>query len=201
MAHDPSTLPADLPAPSDDGAARHLLGLTVPSIVLRSTSGEDVDLREQSVRGRLVVFTYPRTGRPGVEPPSGWDSIPGARGCTPEACSFRDLAGEFAAHDTTIYGVSTQDTEYQREAASRLRLPYALLSDQHLRLSNALRLPTFDVEGMTLLRRATLLLSEGRVKSVLYPVFPPDQAASQALSLVAPPSTPRGDRSGAPDGS
>lgn len=185
MAHDPSALPGDLPAPEDDGAARHLVGLTVPSVVLTSTTGEDVDLREQSERSRLVVFAYPRTGRPGVEPPAGWDSIPGARGCTPEACSFRDLSQEFAAHNTVIYGLSTQDTDYQREAVSRLALPYALLSDEHLRLTSALQLPTFEVDGMTLLRRVTLLLVEGRVQDVDYPVFPPDQAASRALARVA----------------
>lgn len=185
VAHDPGILPADLPAPSDDGAARHLVGLSVPRVVLRSSSGEDVDLHEQSERRRLVLFAYPRTGQPGVEPPSGWDSIPGARGCTPEACSFRDLAEEFAAYDTTIYGLSVQDTDYQREAASRLQLPYALLSDERLELTNALGLPTFDVDGMTLLRRVTLLLAGGFVESVLYPVFPPDRAASHALSLVA----------------
>jgi peroxiredoxin len=185
VAHDPGILPADLPAPSDDGVARHLVGLAVPSVLLRSTSGDEVDLHEQSQHRRLVLFAYPRTGQLGVEPPSGWDSIPGARGCTSQACSFRDLAEEFAAYETTIYGLSVQGTEYQREVASRLQLPYALLSDERLELTNALGLPTFEVDGMTLLRRVTLLLAEGFVERVLYPVFPPDRAASHALALVA----------------
>lgn len=130
-----------------------------------------MDLHEQSQHRPLVVFAYPRTGQPGVEPPAGWDSIPGARGCTPEACSFRDLAEEFTAYDTTIYGLSVQDTDYQREAASRLQLPYALLSDERLELTNALGLATFDVDGAKLLRRVTLLLVGGCAESVLYPVF------------------------------
>jgi peroxiredoxin len=156
----------------------------VPEIALRSTGGAEVSLREQSEQGMVVVFAYPRTGQPGVEPPLGWDSIPGARGCTPEACSFRDLTDDFAACETTVFGLSTQDTEYQSEAAARLRLPYALLSDENLRLAEALRLPVFEVEGMTLLKRITLLLADGRVTGVIYPVFPPDEAASQALALV-----------------
>lgn len=157
----------------------------MPRVVLRSSSGDDVDLHEESQHQRLVVFAYPRTSQPGTEPPTGWDSIPGARGCTPEACSFRDLSEEFAALNTKIYGLSVQDTEYQREVASRLHLPYALLSDEQLELMSALRLPTFDVDGTTLLRRVTLLLMGGFITSVLYPVFPPEDAAAQALSLVA----------------
>jgi peroxiredoxin len=156
----------------------------VPEIALISTGGVEVSLREQSEQGMVVVFAYPRTGQPGVEPPLGWDSIPGARGCTPEACSFRDLTDNFAACETTGFGLSAQDTEYQSEAAARLRLPYDLLSDENLRLAEALRLPVFEVEGMTLLKRITLLLADGRVTGVIYPVFPPDEAAFQALALV-----------------
>lgn len=184
MTHDPTVLPANLPVPPDDGAARHLPGLAVPEVVLKGSSGEQVDLAVESRRRPLVVFAYPRTGRPGVDPPRGWDSIPGARGCTPEACSFRDLAAEFAARGTRIYGLSTQDSDYQQEAAARLRLPYSLLSDEHLRLTRALGLPTFQIAGMTLLKRTTLLFSRGRVESVIYPVFPADQAGAQALLLV-----------------
>ena len=184
MTHDPTVLPDGLPVPQDDGAAAHLPGLPVPSIPLPATGGGAVDLAERSRDRRLVVFAYPRTGRPGVPMPAGWDDIPGARGCTPEACGFRDLAAEFAAAGADIYGLSTQDTDYQQEAVTRLRLPYPLLSDASLALTRALRLPTFEVEGATLLRRLTLLLAGGRVQRVLYPVFPPDRAAADALAAL-----------------
>ncbi len=184
MTPDPAVLPADLPVPVDDGAADHLRGHPVPHLPLCSTSGEVVDLRAESRRGRVVVFAYPRTGRPGAQAPSGWNDIPGARGCTPQACSFRDLADEFAALGTTVYGLSTQDTGYQAEAVSRLQLPYALLSDEQLALSTALRLPTFDVDGTTLLRRLTMVLADGIVDHVLYPVFPPDRAAADTVALL-----------------
>lgn len=184
MTDDPTALPADLPVPVDDGAADHLVGHPVPELPLRSTNGADVDLHAESRRGRVVVFAYPRTGRPGVQAPSGWDDIPGARGCTPQACSFRDLADEFAALGTTVYGLSTQDTGYQSEAVARLQLPYALLSDEQLALSAALRLPTFDMDGTTLLRRLTMVLIDGVVEHVLYPVFPPDRAAADTVALL-----------------
>lgn len=184
MVSDPAALPADLPVPVDDGAADHLAGHPVPSLPLRSTDGTVVDLHAESLRGRVVVFAYPRTGRPGVPAPDGWDEIPGARGCTPQACSFRDLADDFAALRTTVHGLSTQDTGYQSEAVERLRLPYALLSDEQLELTTALRLPTFDVDGVTLLRRLTLVLTGGVVEHVLYPVFPPDRAAADTVALL-----------------
>lgn len=184
MTHDPAELPDQLPVPVDDGAADHLVGIEVPSIVLPSTGGGGVDLSVQSRRQRIVVFAYPRTGRPGVEPPAGWDEIPGARGCTPEACAFRDLAAEFAAVNTVIYGLSTQDTDYQSEAVARLGLPYELLSDAGLALTEALRLPTFLVDGTTLLRRLTLVVDQGIVRHALYPVFPPDQAAADVLAVL-----------------
>jgi peroxiredoxin len=184
MTHDPAELPDQLPVPVDDGAADHLVGTGVPSIVLPSTGGGGVDLSGQSRRQRIVVFAYPRTGRPGVEPPAGWDEIPGARGCTPEACAFRDLAAEFAAVNTVIYGLSTQDTDYQSEAVTRLGLPYDLLSDADLALTEALRLPTFVVDGTTLLCRLTLVVDQGMVRHALYPVFPPDQAAADVLAVL-----------------
>ncbi|MCV2490681.1 peroxiredoxin [Geodermatophilus sp. YIM 151500] len=184
MTLDPNALPADLPVPEDDGAADHLPGSPVPSVRLVATGGGTVDLAEQSRSGPVVVFAYPRTGRPGVEAPQGWDDIPGARGCTPEACSFRDLAADFAAAGAEVFGLSTQDPEYQSEAAERLRLGYSLLSDERLELASALRLPTFEVEGTTLLRRLTIVLREGRVDRVLYPVFPPDRAAADALAAL-----------------
>jgi peroxiredoxin len=184
VAYDPTVLPSDLPVPQDDGAAAHLPGSEVPAIALPATTGSPIDLRARSLQRPVVVFAYPRTGRPGVTMPPGWDDIPGARGCTPEACSFRDLAAEFAEAGAELYGLSTQDTGYQREAADRLHLPYPLLSDADLALARALRLPTFDVEGTTLLRRLTMVLRDGRVDRVQYPVFPPDRAAADALTLL-----------------
>jgi peroxiredoxin len=182
---DPMELPADLPVPEDDGAADHLRGTPLPPIALTATDGEVVRLDE--LPGRSVVFAYPRTGRPGEEPPSGeegWNAIPGARGCTPEACSFRDEAARFAALGVRVFGLSTQDTEYQREAVERLHLPYPLLSDEALELTRALDLPTFEVEGMTLIRRLTLIVVEGRIEDVVYPVFPPDRGAELALERL-----------------
>ena len=179
-----SDLPADLPVPVDDGAADHLPGAEVPAVPLRATGGGAVDLAERSRAGTVVVFAYPRTGRPGVDPPVGWDEIPGARGCTPEACSFRDLAADFADAGAEVFGLSTQDPGYQAEAAERLGLPYSLLSDEGLALASAMRLPTFEVDGTTLLRRLTMVLRDGRVDRVLYPVFPPDRAAQDALAAL-----------------
>jgi peroxiredoxin len=184
MTHDPTSLPAGLPVPEDDGAADHLPGAPVPSVSLVSTTGGAVDLAERSRAGTVVVFAYPRTGRPGADMPAGWDDIPGARGCTPEACAFRDLSAEFSGAGAELYGLSTQDPDYQSEAAGRLALTYPLLSDDRLALTAALRLPTFEVEGTTLLRRLTMVLRDGRVDRVLYPVFPPDRAAADALAAL-----------------
>ena len=184
MSHDPSALPSDLPVPEDDGAADHLPGAPVPAVALVATGGGTVDLAERSRARTVVVFAYPRTGRPGVDPPAGWDEIPGARGCTPEACSFRDLAAEFTAAGAEVFGLSAQDPAYQAEAAARLGLPYSLLSDERLEFTAAMRLPTFEVDGTTLLRRLTMVLRDGRVDRVLYPVFPPDRAAADALAAL-----------------
>jgi peroxiredoxin len=176
--HDPTELPADLPVPQDDGAADHLPGSALPALALPSTTGADVAL---ATIGSAVLFCYPKTGRPGVAMPAGWDDIPGARGCTPEACGFRDLAADFDRLGLGLYGVSTQPTAYQREAAERLRLPYPLLSDAELRLTRAIRLPTMDVEGETLIRRLTMLVRDNRIEHVWYPVFPPDTHADDVL--------------------
>lgn len=184
MSHDPAVLPTDLPAPVDDGAASHLVGLPVPTLALRATNGSSVDLYDSSQDRRLVVFAYPRTGRPGLKLPTDWDAIPGARGCTPEACSFRDLSDQFANLETDVYGLSTQDTAYQHETVTRLHLPYALLSDVDLRFTAALHLPTFTVDGMTLLRRLTMIIEGGHIQHVLYPVFPPDRAADAVLAVM-----------------
>ena len=145
-------------------------------------------MRLDELEGRTVVFAFPRTGRPGEESLGGtdaWDAIPGARGCTPQACSFRDEHARFAGLGARVLGLSTQDTAYQREAVERLHLPYPLLSDEGLELANALTLPTFEVEGVTLLKRLTLFLRDGRVEDVIYPVFPPDRSAAEALARLA----------------
>jgi peroxiredoxin len=175
-------LPDDLPVPDDDGAADHLPGTALPAVALAATDGTSVRLDE--LPGRTVAFAYPRTGRPGEDAPPGWDAIPGARGCTPEACSFRDEHAQFGALGVRVFGLSTQDTDYQREAAERLHLPYPLLSDASLELTRTLRLPTFEVEGMPLIKRLTLFLVGGRVESVQYPVFPPDRGAELALERL-----------------
>jgi peroxiredoxin len=175
--HDPNILPADLPVPQDDGAARHLAGMRLPAIALAATDGAQVDLA--SLAGRTVVYIYPRTGRPGVALPDGWDGIPGARGCTPQSCSFRDHFAELRALGVAhLFGLSTQDTGYQREVVDRLHLPFAILSDAGLQLTGALRLPTFAVAGMTLLKRMVLIIDDGVIAKAFYPVFPPDESAA-----------------------
>jgi peroxiredoxin len=181
---DLSTLPPDLPVPVDDGAAEHLVGLAVPAIALPSTDGRLVRLTD-SRTSRTVVYCYPRTARPGGPPlVEDWNLIPGARGCTPEACSFRDHHAELASLGAAVYGVSTQDTAYQREAVRRLRLPFPLLSDANLELATALRLPTFEVAGYTLLKRLTFVIHAGRIEHVWYPVFPPDRHAEEVVSWL-----------------
>lgn len=172
-----------VPAPQDDGAARHLTGMKLPAVVLAASDGTAVDLA--SLGGRTVVYAYPRTGRPGLPNPEGWDLIPGARGCTPQSCAFRDHFAELQARGVErVFGLSTQDSAYQREAALRLHLPFALLSDAELRLTHALKLPTFTTSGMTLLKRFTLVLDEGSVAKVFYPVFPPDRNAGDVLAWL-----------------
>lgn len=157
----------------------------MPAIALASTGGRDVRLDEPAA-GRTVVYAFPRMGRPGEQPlVAGWDAIPGARGCTPEACAFRDHHAELRALGAETHGLSTQDTAYQREAVERLHLPFALLCDADLRLTRALRLPTFEAGGQTLLKRLTLVLRGARVEHVFYPVFPPDGHAEQVASWLA----------------
>lgn len=190
--HDPSLLPSHLPVPTDDGAADHLRGMVAPPISLPSTRGgeERVDVVPPDL-ARRVIYTYPRTGRPGEEPlVEDWDAIPGARGCTPETCGFRDHAAELRALGADVVGVSTQPTAEQLEVVRRLRLPFPLLSDAMGRLSEALALPTFDVAGSVLLKRLTLMIRDGRIEHVFYPVFPPDTHALEVLQwLKAPEGT------------
>jgi peroxiredoxin len=184
-AQNPYELPNDLPVPEDDGAADHLPGMRLPSVPLASTSGDIVDL--SALPGRTVVYCYPMTGRPDRSLPAGWDEIPGARGCTPQSCSFRDHHAELRSLGANVFGASTQDTEYQREAATRLHLPFALLSDSDLALAGALGLPTFEVDGMVLLKRLTLVIDEGWIEKVFYPVFPPDRSAEEVVEWLEDP--------------
>ncbi|HXF54986.1 MAG TPA: peroxiredoxin [Hyphomicrobiaceae bacterium] len=172
------------PAPADDGAARHLVrGRAVPDFALPATTGEYVSLAAR--KGRTVLFFYPWTGRPGLPDPPGWDSIAGAHGSTAEAEGFRDLQSAFAALDTTVVGVSTQSADYQRELAERVKLNYALASDLDFRLSDALKLPTFETGGMRFLKRLTVVLLDGRIEQVFYPVHPPDTHAREVLAWLA----------------
>jgi peroxiredoxin len=175
-------LPGDLPVPEDDGACDHLPGMQLPSLALAATDGSLVDL--SSLPGRSVVYVYPRTGRPDQALPTGWDEIPGARGCTPQSCAYRDLAAEFAALGARVFGLSTQDTAYQQEAVTRLHLPFPLLSDEQLAFATALDLPTFAVDGMTLIRRLTLVIRDGVIETVFYPVFPPDADAAKVAEWL-----------------
>ena len=182
-AHDPTYLPESLPVPEDDGASDHLPGMLLPSVPLMSTAGEPVDLSRLS--GRTVVYCYPRTGRPDQDSPRGWDEIPGARGCTPQSCSFRDHHGELRTLGARVFGLSTQDTGYQREAIRRLHLPFELLSDERLEFARAINLPTFEVDSMTLLKRITLIIDSGRIEKVFYPVFPPDKNAQEVIEWLS----------------
>ena len=176
-------LPKDLPVPQDDGACDHLAGMRLPSLALPSTRGRAVELAR--LAGTTVIYIYPRTGRPDQELPTGWNAIPGARGCTPQSCAFRDHHEELKrAGAAQVFGLSTQDTAYQREAAERLHLPFELLSDEKLRFARALRLPTFEVDGMKLIKRLTLVVRAGAIAKVIYPVFPPDRNASDVLAWL-----------------
>lgn len=174
---------SQFPAPADDGAAAHLTGMALPEVGLPATDGSAVDL--SALPGLGVVYVYPMTGRPDRPLPEGWDSIPGARGCSPQSCAFRDHASELrelgVAH---LFGLSTQNSLWQAEAVSRLNLPFPLLSDSAMRLAAALDLPRFEVEGHTLLKRLTLILRDGRIEHVFYPVFPPDRNAAEVIGWL-----------------
>ena len=173
-----------IPAPHDDGAARHLEGLRLPDIALPATDGRAVSLAR--CQGRTVVYAFPRMGKPGqIALIDGWDEIPGARGCTPQSCAFRDHFKELtAAGAAQVFGLSTQDTAYQAEAVARLHLPFAILSDERGELANALRLPSMQVAGLTLLKRLALVCDDGRISKVFYPVFPPDRNAGDVLAWL-----------------
>jgi peroxiredoxin len=187
--HDPYALPEGLPVPEDDGGADDLPGLEIPNLVLPSSQGP-VDLAELA-RERLVLYVYPRSGRPGVPMLPGWDDIPGARGCTPQSCGFRDHAAELAAERARVAGVSAQTLADQVEFAERNHIPYPVISDEWLELERWLGLPTFDVEGMTLYKRLALVAEGGLIAKVFYPVFPPDRNAEEVLAWLR--SRPRDD--------
>lgn len=182
--NNPNHLPAGLPIPEDDGAADHLPGLAMPRIELPTTTGDTVDLHAMGA-GRTVLYVYPLTGRPDTDLPDGWDAIPGARGCTPEACDFRDHYQDLAAAGASrVLGLSSQDTAYQRELIERLRLPFAMISDTGFRLAGTLNLPTFEAGGARLYKRLTLIVHDEKIEHVFYPIFPPDQHARQVLGWL-----------------
>lgn len=163
-------LPDNLPVPLDDGAADHLRGLMLPKVSLQSTQGKDIAIG--GIWGRVVIYCYPMTGQPGVALPDGWDEIPGARGCTPQNCAFRDHYQELQALGAEVIGLSVQSTEYQREMAESLHLPFPVVSDINYQFQKALNLPTFVTAGMTLLKRVTLIANAGVIEAVHYPIFP-----------------------------
>jgi peroxiredoxin len=176
-------LPANLPRPKDDGAAKHLTGMALPDLELPSTSNRTVNLSKVSAP-RIVIYAYPRTGQPDKPSPPGWDDIPGARGCTPEICGFRDHHKDLQKLGAEVFGLSTQDTPYQQEMVARLKVPFEVLSDEHMALTRALRLPTFTTSGMTLLKRLTLIARNGKIEHVFYPVFPPDTHAEAVIAWL-----------------
>lgn len=177
------SMPAEgVSAPEDDGAAKHLHGLRLPPVDLASTDGSTVTL--SALTGCVVIYVYPMTGRPDLALPKGWDEIPGARGCTPQACSFRDHHAELRALHADVYGLSAQDSEYQREVRDRLHLPFQLLSDCDLMLAKALRVPTFEVGPMQLFKRLTIIARGARIEKIFYPVFPPDRNADDVLDWL-----------------
>lgn len=177
-------------APQDDGAADHLQGMVLPDVPLPSTDGADVSVAAS--RGRIVIFCYPMTAEPGRALPDDWDAVPGARGCTPQACAFRDLAGELADRGVDrIFGISTQSTSAQSEAKARLNLPFPLLSDHALKFAEAMGLPTFEADGQTLLKRLTMIVEDGAIRHVHYPVFPPDADAAWVRDVLTEAPQPR----------
>ncbi|MFN2469590.1 MAG: peroxiredoxin [Gaiellaceae bacterium] len=182
MSADPYTLPPDLPVPEDDGGADHLPGRRLPSLRLESSQGP-VDLAELAA-GRLVLYAYPRAGTPGRPSPPGWDQIPGARGCTPQSCAFRDHEAELATLGARVAGLSAQPLDEQVEFAERTHIAYPVIADPKLRLGRALALPTFDVAGQTLYKRLALVAERGEIVKVFYPVFPPDRNAADVIAWL-----------------
>ncbi len=183
MIKDLHTLPADLPVPVDDGACGHLPGTALPSIALTGTSGKTVDL--SAFPGTLVIYFYPMLGRPDSPPLVGWNDIPGARGCTPQSCAFRDSHADLRRLGAEVFGVSAQPLEDQQEAHARLHLPFELLNDGQLALARALKLPTFEYAGKRLIKRLTIITADGIIRKAFYPVFPPDDNAREVIAWLA----------------
>ncbi len=175
--------PENLPAPADDGACDHLVGMDVPAISLPATTGGNVVIADSKTRW-TVIYGYPMTGVPGQTLPDNWDAIPGARGCTPQNCAFRDHYAELQALGASVFGLSTQTTVYQQEMAERLHLPFSVLSDAKLELANALRLPTFNADGKTLLKRFSMVVRGSRIEHVIYPVFPSNSDAPAVVEWL-----------------
>lgn len=177
------SLPKDLPIPQDDGACGHLQNSAVPAVSLRSTNGRMVNLAKES-QSPTVIFFYPRTGEPSKPAPPDWDLIPGARGCTPQSCGFRDVYSDFQKNGFKVFGASSQTSEYQKEFVARNHIPFEILSDVDFELTNALNLPTFTYNGMKLIKRLALILNQGRIEKVFYPVFPPNKNAETVLNWI-----------------
>ena len=175
-----------VPIPEDDGSCNHLTGLHIPSTSLPATDGNLINLSDINSK-YAVVYCYPMTSRPGIPPPANWDDILGARGCTPQSCAFRDLYQEFENYNATVFGLSVQSTEYQQEAVKRLHLPFVLLSDESMEFTRTLQLPTFTTDGMELMKRLTLVIQDGVIQKVFYPVFPSDQNAAEVLEWLGSP--------------
>lgn len=175
-------LPTDLPVPQDDGACKHLVGMALPNVALLATDGSMVNLSQ--LPGRTVIYCYPMTGQPNVPLPQGWDQIPGARGCTPQSCAYRDHYQELQALNANVYGLSVQSTDYQREMATRFHLPFQVLSDEHYQFQKVLNLPTFVAAGMTLLKRVTLISNDGHIEALHYPIFPSDSDPAWVLDYL-----------------
>jgi peroxiredoxin len=182
MATNLNQLPTDLPVPQDDGSTNHLKGMRLPNIELLATNGKSIHLGE--MKGRLVIYCYPMTGQPNVPLPDGWDQIPGARGCTPQSCSFRDHYQELQALGAEVIGLSVQTTDYQKEMADRLHLPFPVVSDANYQFQKALNLPTFMAAGMTLLKRVTLIANDGVIEAVHYPIFPSDSDPAWVINYL-----------------
>lgn len=175
-------LPNNLPIPIDDGACDHLIGMQLPDLILNTTSNDQVNF--SIISGYVVIYIYPLTGRPDVELPQGWDQIPGARGCTPQSCAFRDHYQEIKAFNSEVFGLSTQSVDYQLEAANRLHLPFSLVSDENIDFINKLSLPILKVDGLVLSKRITIISKDGIIEKVFYPVFPPNENANQVISYL-----------------